>query len=505
MFRCNRRLRRSALSWGGCLAVVLLVQLPLDGQMHKVEKPERVTRAVGVYEWTGDLTKPIAARLIPVSLFINGHFEDAGVYLARPVPFTLQSGDVYSVERAGTSLGVLDIDVARNVVTRRAAADDDPIGAWYGYGRFVSAETEAETAAKAAKLKVSANRSVIVSSTGAAESDDDTPHFVVRQGAETTDSPSTAKTDTTKPDTSSKTAATGSNPDSSPAPSVPDDPDRPTLRHRDPAAEEKRKKEKDKPGGYVSPPNASLNDDPNRPTLRRGLPAEDYLPTQMAGLPPNLHQAVAVSDPAERETHEFAREWESRTERTQTTEALEALARPLITAYLMTNKLEPVPAAASATPAAGPSFASKPAPGPAPAPTKSTPTARKKAATPPPPAPPAFALTNEEIKGYTLSYGGLPTFVYTVETPVKTGGPVYLTLVAQRTPAGQLQLALSSITDATHMDRTPWMRPVDVVDPDWSHRASLLMELRAQSSRQFALYRLVTAQAEQTFVTGVIE
>jgi hypothetical protein len=506
VYRCNRRLRRSPLRWGGFLAAILLAQLTLDGQMHKVEKPERVTRAIGVYEWTGDLTKPIAARLIPVSLFINGHFEDAGVYLARPVPFTLQSGDLYSVERAGTSLGVLDIDVARNVVTRRAAADDDPIGAWYGYGRFVSAATEAETAAKAAKLKVSANKSVVMSSTGTAESDDDTPHFVVRQGAETTDSP-TAKTDTTKTDTSAKTGNTGSTQSSSPAPAAPDDPDRPTLRHRDPAAEEKRKKDKDKPGGYVSPPNTSLNDDASRPTLRRGLPAEDYLPAQMAGLPPNLHQAVAVSDPAERDTHEFGREWESRIERIQTTEALEALARPIVAAYLMTNKLEPAPAAASARPAGGPSFASKPssAPGPPPAPTKSPTSGRKKAATPVPPTPPAFALTNEEIKGYTLSYGGLPTFVYTAETQVKTGGPVYLTMVAQRMPAGELHLALSSITDATHMDRTPWMRPVDVVDPDWSHRASLLMELRAQSSRQFALYRLVTAQAEQTFVTGVIE
>ena len=121
------------------------------------------------------------------------------------------------------------------------------------------------------------------------------------------------------------------------------------------------------------------------------------------------------------------------------------------------------------------------------------------------PALPQFTLTNEEIKGYTLSYGGLPTFVYTVETPVKSGGPVYLTMVAQRSPSGEIQLALSSITDATHMNRTPWMRPVDVVDPDRSHRACLLMELREQSSRQFALYRLVTAQAEQTFVTGVIE
>jgi hypothetical protein len=98
----------------------------------------------------------------------------------------------------------------------------------------------------------------------------------------------------------------------------------------------------------------------------------------------------------------------------------------------------------------------------------------------------------------------MPTFVYTAESPVATGGPVYITLVAQRLPSGEFQTALTSVTDAAHLDRTPWMRPVDAVDPDWSHRASLLFELRAQNSRQFALYRLVTAQAEQTFITGVI-
>ena len=49
------------------------------------------------------------------------------------------------------------------------------------------------------------------------------------------------------------------------------------------------------------------------------------------------------------------------------------------------------------------------------------------------------------------------------------------------------------------------MRLVDAVDPDDSHRASLLFELRAHNSRQFALYSLASAQAQQTFVTGVIE
>jgi hypothetical protein len=78
-------------------------------------------------------------------------------------------------------------------------------------------------------------------------------------------------------------------------------------------------------------------------------------------------------------------------------------------------------------------------------------------------------------------------------------------MVVQRLPSNELQVALSSVTDAAHLDRTPWMRPIDVVDVDWSHRGSLLFELRAQTSRQFALYQLITAKAEQTFTTGIIE
>jgi hypothetical protein len=67
---------------------------------------------------------------------------------------------------------------------------------------------------------------------------------------------------------------------------------------------------------------------------------------------------------------------------------------------------------------------------------------------------------------------------------------------------GQLKVALASVTDAAHLDRTPWMRLVDVVDVEASNRASLLFELRSKNSRQFALYRVIAAKPEQIFETG---
>jgi hypothetical protein len=465
---------------------------PGRAQMHKVEAPQRVTRAVGVYEWTGPLAKPTAARLIPVSLFIDGHFEDAGVYLARPVPFAIETGDIYSIQQGGKSLGTLDIDFARDVVTRRSVADDDPLGAWYGYGRFAPPPTLTVKS----NLHPSANPSAIVASN---DDSSDTPHFVYRQ-------PSSSTTTTTSSNGSTTTTTTAT----TPVPDDADDPDRPTLRHRDPSDDAKRTKRNSKPQGYVTPPNNSLNDDPDRPTLHRGIPAEEAMASQLTGLPKDMHQDAAVSDAANREPHLFAREWASPTERAETLADLEVAARPRIANYLLTNKLTAAPPAPPLT--SGPSFAQTPSYAKTSHQTTRPSTAhtaaarraaarRKSTATPPP----AFPLANEQLSGYTLSYGGLPTFIYTVETPTTLGTPVYLTLVAQRLPAGELQVALSSITDAGHLDRTPWMRPIDVVDADASHRASLLMELRAQSSRQFALYQLVTAKAEQTFVTGIIE
>jgi hypothetical protein len=451
------------------LALALAYAARSDAQTHKVAAPEKITRAIAVYEWTGDLAKPTAARLIPVSLFIDSHLEDAGVYLARPVPFALGTGNVYSIERAGQPEGTLDIAFARNVVTRHSATDDNPVAAWYGYGLFKTPQAEAA----AAKLKPAAKPPVIVGSLDTPE--DEQPHFVYR-----------APSASGSPGATGSTAPTGSTGKggSSPTPvNLPDDDsDRPTLRHRDPSDQAKPKKEKI--GGYVSPPNTSLNDDPDRPTMRRGVPEGQAVPAQLSGLPPNLHQAVAVSDAANHDAHPFAREWESSHERAETLAGLEQLAQPRIANYLLLNKLT----VATATP--------EPT-----APTTKLRTSLKTSAASPPPV----ALDHEQLSGYTLSYGGLPTFCYTAEVAVAKGGPVYLTMVVQRLPAGELQVALSSVTDAAHLDRTPWMRPVDVVDPDWSHRASLLFELRAQTSRQFALYRLVSAKAEQTFITGIIE
>src|SRR5438270_11219315 len=115
-------------------AALTLAASVASPQTHKVAKPQEVVRAVGVYEWTGDFAKPTASRLIPVSVFIQGKFEDPGVYIARPIPFALLPGNLYILQSADLDKATLDHAYAKPLQaddsTGNLAYDDD----CFGYG-----------------------------------------------------------------------------------------------------------------------------------------------------------------------------------------------------------------------------------------------------------------------------------------------------------------------------------------------------------------------------------
>jgi hypothetical protein len=547
-------------------------------QMHKVAKPEQVVRAVGVYEWTGDLTKPTASRLIPVSIFIDGKLEDAGVYVARPVPFALLSGNVYELQDAGIDKGMLDLAYARHMQAVDATGDLAYDDGWFGYGSV----KPLAVAKKPAKLKPSKTLPVLTISGGTTDSnrpqltnktsgdsksagsdqsnttsgagsgtgtasdssnDPDRPTMKRRSpsdagttantttpsgsttGSTTTDTAAAQGTGSTpaddpdrptmkrRPDSSSGTtdstttttasatdtgSAQADDPDrptmkrrstdntsnttdttasagtgSTPA----DDPDRPTLKRHSP---EDAKKAKNNDLATVTG-TGSLNDDPDRPNLHRGKPTsamtEAELP-KLVGLPPDLHQMVAVSDAANRDPHEFALSFDDATQRTAVLQKLQGMAQRQLAAY----KSVPAPAA--------------------------TPTVKKVTVTRPrraTPTTPPIPLLDEEMKAYTLSYGGAATYVYTAHTAGTGTDLRYVTIVAQADGLGELKPAIQSVTDAAHLDRTPRMRFVDVVDAEASNRASLLFELRGQSSRQFGLYRVIASHSDQIFLTGTTQ
>jgi hypothetical protein len=480
----------------GALLLCIAASGPLRAQTHKVSAPENVVRAVGVYEWTGDMAKPAASRLIPVSLFIDSKFEDAAVYLARPVPFALDTGNVYEIDQAGTMLGTLDLAFARHLVASETATTTYDDG-WFGYGKFVP-----PTPPKPSTLKPAKTLGVI----NGIDEDDDRPHFSARSaqpgsGDAATPTPGSSAPSGTPADdpnrptlhrsTSDQTASGSSG--ETPA----NDPDRPTLRRRSP--EDAKNTKGDQPGATGGV--ASLNDDPNRPLLHRGKPVsalnEEDIP-KLAGLPSDqdLHQLVAVSDAANRPPHDFSRAWQDEAEHQAMLAKMQAAARAQIASYEATNAIVP---AAAAPPAPAPAKPAVPSP-----PDTRNPNSKLRHAvaqeTPPPPAP--VPLLDEQLNGYTLSYGGAATYVYSAHTGGLGPALCFVTLVAQVDMNGEPQIAIKSVTDAAHLDRSPRMRLVDAVDAEASNRASLLFELRAQNSRQFALYRVIGAHADQTFLTG---
>ena len=152
--------------------------------MHKVAKPEQVVRAVGVYEWTGDFAKPTASRLIPVSLYIEGKFEDAGVYIARPIPFALLPGNVYILQTAGIDKGTLDLAYAKHLQAVEATGDLAYDDGWFGYGTVKPLAAPRRTTTQ---LKPSKTLSTITT----ASNDSTHPHLTTK--------PATTSDDSSKP------------------------------------------------------------------------------------------------------------------------------------------------------------------------------------------------------------------------------------------------------------------------------------------------------------------
>jgi hypothetical protein len=531
-------------------------------QMHKVAKPQQVVRAVGVYEWTGDFAKPTASRLIPVSLYIEGKFEDAGVYVARPIPFALLPGNLYFIQNAGIDKATLDLAYAKHLQAVEPTGDLAFDDGWFGYGSVkpLAAPRKTTTALKPSKtlpvITASAdpNRphfgskpadttsssgtdqskpdTTASSTTSTSSTDPDRP-TMKRHGSDTsgtsttpsstpTDTGSTPADDPDRPtmkrhtpdstssgsDTSASTTSTGSTPNDDPnrptmqhhspnpttdtsatndTPPSAEDPDRPTLKRH---TAEDAKKAKSSPTDVASvSATGTLNDDPNRPNLHHGKPTsamnETDLP-KLTGLPANLHQMVAVSDAVNRDPHPFIRDWDDEAEHKAILQKMQTMARAQLAAYGSTPSTQtPTPTAA----------AKKPAPA-----TTATRTHRP-AATPVPQTP----LLDEELKAYTLSYGGAPTYIYSANTGGTGTALRYVTIVAQDDGLGEIKPALQNVTDASHFNRTPKMQFVDVVDADASNRASLLFELRSQNARQFALYRVIASHSDQIFLTGTTQ
>ena len=480
----------SRMGPGMLAAAGLLAALPCwaqySGQITKSSKDQPVLRAVSVLEWTGDVSHPKACRLVPVSVLDGGELQDASVYLARPEPLAIAGEVEYELEQNGKPVGLFDI---KNTGQEQ--------GSWVAYGAWKSLEVP--------KTKPSMDE---VAQSKIEDEDGDRP--VLHRKKHADDAPAQGQDGSTgagssapapandpdrptlhKKDSSSDTSdaganpGTGSNSTSNPAPdsdrptlhkkdssdtaSVPaDDPDRPTIK--------KSKKKQPEDVGHVNAlPEVT---DPDRPRLKRGKSTGnglDVLPS-LLGLPPDMQQAVAVSDAKTRSEHQWTYSWANPADEAKMKASLEEMARTAL-------GLTPPPAPPAAAPKrVGSRKAAKSVPAPV----------------PPPPAP----LVDEQFRVFELAYGSGATLVLSARTEAPAAQQKFVTLVAQPDLYGNVLLLVKSVTDGAHLDETPRMRLVDAVDALADNRGELLFELRGATQRQFALYRVLRGQAEKLFVTG---
>jgi hypothetical protein len=432
------------------------------------DKDQPSLRAVAVLEWTGDLSKPKTSRLVPITVFDGEQLQDGGVYLARPQPLAVDAGVEYMLQKNGAKLGLFDV--------MNAGREQ---GSWVGFGTWKPIPKPKPASVVAQKVDVDAetsDRPVLhrkhpsdaPSGGGNSGSSSDSPapdpdRPTLHKKTSDDGSGSTAPTDPDRPtlhkapDSSQTSSADSSNSSASAS-----DPDRPQLRRG------KQKQAADE--GYVESLNTT---DPDRPRLKRGKSTgggPEVTPTLM-GLPSDMEQAVAVSDPKNRPEHPWGYSWADPADEVKTKAALEDIARTAL-------GIQPKPAPAS----------------------KRTTTARAKTKPASPALPPPLA--DEEFRVFELAYGSGATLVLTAHTDGASAQQKFVTLIAQPDLYGSLLVLFKSVTDGAHLDDTPRMRLVDAVDALADNRGELLFELRGQTQRQFALYRVLRGTAKELFVTG---
>jgi hypothetical protein len=481
---------------------------PPEPKKKKVKGP----RAVGLLQ----LTSSGKATLIPIAILLDGKFYDASAYKADPVPMALDSGTVYEVEQSGDSQGLFTVSGALH---SKNAGSANP---WVGAGSYLPNGTEAaKSTRKAEDVPVGLN-----------SSDSDAPPRLTRGNASKPAAPSKASP-ASAPSTpaSGAPAATGSSekPVAASAPPVSSQPasgssgsgstgrdeQKPTV----PAASDKPADQSVKqqapattagqtsPGGsssgqtsqgQASPGQASpgqtspgqTSENYYRPALRRGKPTqaapEEDEPAAKVGKPESPATAVgaspgavqlvpAISDAGGPDPHSYKFFWKTGEEEERRNEML-ALAGDEVRAYANALARNRIPAKLPAAKAA---------------------TAGHKV----PAKPPQPVLENVQFRAFDVWVNNQIVMILTAEAhfpaahippaPGATAAPEQysLTLVTRTDIYGNLRKLYSGVTDKFHLDVTPRLELIDVVDADGDGRGELLFRETTDAGGGYVIYR----------------
>jgi hypothetical protein len=466
-----------------CLAAMLLLPPSAAAQYAgrvSEKSADAEIRSVAVLEWTGDIAHPKASRLVPVTVFDGQQLQDGSLYLARPEPLALEGEVEYELQKDGRTVGFYDI---------HSAARQQ--GYWIGFGNWKplpAGPSPAELARQRQMAKVDVD-----------DENSDLPvlHRKHPQGADSGadggsqappvdpdrptlhkagDAAGGAGSSDGKSDSGSGSSAGSGGPTlhrsgdaaGSDSSAATPDPDRPRLR--------KKQEQTEANNDQASVSSLPAISDPDRPRLKRGKPAgygEEVTPT-LIGAPPEMEQAVAVSDAKPIKDHPWDYSWADPADEIKMKSAMETIAR---------KALGLDPSAAASQSARSPAKRSS---------------LHKKTAPPPPPAP----LVDEKFRVFELAYGAGATMVLSAHTDGAPAEQKFVTLIAQPDLYGSVVTLMKNVTDGAHLDEKPRMVLIDAVDAEADNRGELLFELRGQTQRQFALYRVYRGEVTQLFASA---
>jgi hypothetical protein len=480
------------------------------------------------------------ATLIPISLYTGGRYYDASLYRSMPVPLSLQVATVYEGFHLGESKGVFTVSGARRLASSR----------WLGVGDWKSsAEHTVDRKILMAKKKpeefaapADPSRPVLHRRAG---SEGDSPQAAQTAGgskgapatpsagstsASAKDSATAARnsasTDTDRPvlhrrgesaapasstsDTGVVTVQTASNGQVLPprgddtagpepgaaAKSTPgaDDPDRPVLRR----PQETRPAAARDEGGAEP-----LGDDPDRPHLRHGKAAapKSAAPSVLdKDTEEEAQYLAAVSDAGRISMQPVGYQWSDEATRM---DALRRMKEAAAFELRQASRRLGFPVA---------DFLPPPPPAP---PSRAK---GRHAATPPPPPPPPVdpligALQDVEMTAIDPEFSNTPVLILRArympeswtdspQTPlVARERGVRVTLFCRLNWDGELQKLLVSVSDPLHLDESPELRFIDVVDADGGGHLQLLAERRESMARRFVLYKLYGRSLTELFAT----
>ena len=194
--------RRRTLPASLVVLLACAISVIASGQRRRAHK----LRSTAVLELTTDHTGKTTARVIPVTILDEGLFHDASVYKATPQPLALGAGVVYEAQRSGQPVGYVTILNAAKDPTWRA------LGKWQVMSPPAPGKPKAAVAADSG-------------------SENDRPILHRGSSASATPSPAPAPTGATPAPTPTPAATTQPE-----TPTQAEDPNRPVLRHHDPAA-----------------------------------------------------------------------------------------------------------------------------------------------------------------------------------------------------------------------------------------------------------------------------